>query len=403
MKLVEQIRVPPSAELKSLCRAANALYNEANFQFRQFFFLLGEVKTYYDLDFILKGYPCYRALPAQTNQQVLRQVVQDWQNFFASCKAKRDSPAKFRGPVRPPGYKPRGGQCVATFTNQNTRLKGGWIHFPKRCGIPPVRTRVPAYQQVRVVPRGRCYVLEVVHEREAEDLGLDKARVVGIDVGLNNLVTAANNAGLRPFIIRGGVAKSVNQFYNKVNARLQSKKDKNGLSFYTKNQQQLNEWRKRKLRDFFHKASRHVVNYCVAHDIGRIIIGQNKGWKQNLALGRRNNQNFAQVPLAQLVQMITYKAALAGIDITLVSEPYTSQASALDGDEIAKGHCTGRRLRQARKGGKTCRCNLYKRANGEYVHGDVNGAANIIRKAVPDAFAGGIKGIGLCPALVAIA
>ncbi|HMF31489.1 MAG TPA: IS200/IS605 family accessory protein TnpB-related protein, partial [Candidatus Lokiarchaeia archaeon] len=142
---------------------------------------------------------------------------------------------------------------------------------------------------------------------------------------------------------------------------------------------------------------------CVAHDIGRIIIGQNKGWKQNLALGRRNNQNFAQVPLAQLVQMITYKAALAGIDITLVSEPYTSQASALDGDEIAKGHCTGRRLRQARKGGKTCRCNLYKRANGEYVHGDVNGAANIIRKAVPDAFAGGIKGIGLCPALVAIA
>ena len=189
MKLVEQIRVPPSAELKSLCRAANALYNEANFQFRQFFFLLGEVKTNYDLNYILKGYPCYRALPAQTNQQVLRQVVQDWRNFFASCKAKRESPAIFRGPVRPPGYKPRGGQCVATFTNQNTRLKGGWIHFPKKCGIPPVRTRVPAYQQVRVVPRGRCYVLEVVHEREVGDLGLDTARVVGIDVGLNNLVT----------------------------------------------------------------------------------------------------------------------------------------------------------------------------------------------------------------------
>src|SRR5271157_1875457 len=211
MELAEQIQVRWTPELAALCHAAKNLYNLGNFYVRQFYFNLGECVNYYDLQFMLRNCAGYKALPAQTSQQVLRLVFQNWRAYFAVLSEYKVDPGKFRARPRPPGYKAKDGECVAIFTNQNTRVKGSFIHFPKSCHLPPLKVRVLHYQQVRVVPHGIYYTIEIVYLLVEEDLHLDKERAVGIDLGLNNLVTMVNNAGLAPCIVKGGVAKSANQ------------------------------------------------------------------------------------------------------------------------------------------------------------------------------------------------
>jgi putative transposase len=258
-----------------LCHRAKNLYNEANFYFRQFFFRLGELVTYYDLQFALKNTACYKALPAQTAQQTLKLVIQNWASYFAARQEYRHDPGKFLGCPRPPKHKARDGECVAVFTNQNARVKGGYLHFPEKCHLKPVKTRVGAFRQVRIVPKECGYTCEVIYDRLACDLHLDQRRAIGIDLGLRNLVTAANNIGLAPFVVKGGAAKSVNQFYNKQNAAMQSKKDLLKQDFQTKWQRKLLQWRNNRMRDLFHKVSRKIIAYCIARDIGTIAIGYN--------------------------------------------------------------------------------------------------------------------------------
>src|SRR5271157_925744 len=395
MEIVEQIQLKPTLELATLCHHAKNLYNEANFHFRQFFYNIGELVNYYDLQEILKTYPCYRALPAQTAQHTLKLLIQNWYSYFKALREYKIKSSKFLGCPRPPNYKPKNGESIAIFTNQNTRLKGGFIYFPKSTHLPPVKTRITYYQQMRVVPKGYGYVAEIVYEKQELDLKLSPGRVVGIDLGVDNLVTMVNNIGVHPIIIKGGVAKSANQFYNKVNACLQSAKDRQKCEFQTKRQLKLLKKRNNKVHNFFHAVSRVIVNYCIERDIGRIAIGYNAGWKQGMNLGRKNNQNFTQLPLAKLVQMNACKARLVGIEVVQVNESYTSKCSALDREEVCKHdkYCGKRVMR-----------GLFRSAGGVAINADVNAAYNILRKAFPESLPRGygIAGLALVPSSVAI-
>jgi putative transposase len=392
MRVVERVQVKASRELSVLCHKAKNLYNLANWYARQDLFHLGNVLSYHDLDFILKHHEAYKRLPAQTSQQVLKLVARNWKSFFRSTREWKGNPRKFLGRPRPPGYKKKDGECVTIFTNQNTRIRDGYIHFPRKANLPPVKTRVTRYNQVRILPRGNIYIIEIVYEREEIDLKLDNDRVVGIDLGLNNLVTVANNAGLPPLVVKGGVAKSTNQYYNKERARLTSIRDKQGYAFQTRRLQRLTTRRYNKLNDTFHKVSRYLVNYCIENDVGKIVIGYNAGWKQRVNLGKRNNQNFVGVPFHQLVRKIQYKARLVGIEVTLQDESYTSKCSFLDDEEVKK---------HARYVGRRVKRGLFRSKNGTLINADVNAACNIIRKAVPEArWVDGIEGVGLHPVFV---
>ncbi|HMF30751.1 MAG TPA: transposase [Candidatus Lokiarchaeia archaeon] len=394
MQLADRVQVRKTPALSLLCHRAKNLHNLANFYVRQELFHLEAVLTYYDLDFMLRGSPAYQALPAQTAQQVLRQVAGEWHAFFAACKAYRNDPRKFLGAPRPPRYKPRGGESIAIFTNQQCRIRGGWLHFPAKAGLPPVCTRVQVFQQVRVVPKGLYYVIEIVYNREATDLGLDKRRALGVDLGVVNLVTAASNAGVAPFAIKGGSAKSANQFYNKRLAQLRSITARVNDARTTRRIARLSWIRNNKIRDIFHKVSRAVVDFCVQHNIGTLAVGYNPRWKQGSHLGRRVNQSFVGLPFLDLVRQIQYKAALQGIAVILVDERYTSRCSALDGETIG---------RHAQYAGRRVRRGLFQTQTGTLINADVNAAYNILRQAVPEAFADGIEGVGLHPVLVALA
>jgi len=388
MQLTEQIQLKSSKELSHLCHLAKNLYNQANFQYRQFFFNLNEFINYYDLQVILKEKECYKQLPAQTSQQILDLVMKNWKSYWNALKMYKIDPSKFLGRPKMPKYKAKDGESICIFTNQNTRIKDGYIHFPKSCKLQPIKTRIPQYQQIRIIPNGNYYICEIIYNYQEQDLFLNQNNVIGIDLGLNNLITAVNNIGKQPFIIKGGMVKSMNQFYNKTNAFLQSNKDKQKYEFQTKQQQRILKKRNNQIRDCFHKVSRIVVNYCIENDIGTIVIGYNEGWKQEINIGKRNNQNFVQIPFAKLIQQIEYKAKMVGINVITHEESYTSKCSFLDDESIEKHEIYA---------GKRVKRGLFRTSKGKIINADVNGAYNITKKALPNAFSEGIEGLVLIP------
>lgn len=149
--------------------------------------------------------------------------------------------------------------------------------------------------------------------------------------------------------------------------------------------------RNNKVKDYLHKASKAVVNHLASNRINTLIVGKNDGWKQDTNLGRRNNQNFVQIPFNVFISMLSYKCKLKGISLILQEESYTSKCSFFDGEEICKHDVyMGRRIHRG----------LFKTANGECVNADVNGSLNILRKCKPTAFANGVQGVVVRPRVI---
>ena len=395
MRLTEQIQIKKTANLSYLCHLSKNIYNVANYYVRQEFFYLGNWLRYYDLWYMLKDKEAYKKLPSQTAQQILRLVDKNWKSFFNSLKNWRVQPSKYQGRPRPPKYKKRNGEFVLLFTNQQCRIKENYLYFPEKVAISPIKTRIESQlHQVRLVPKGLYYVVEIIYEEDVKNLKLDKKRILGIDLGLANIVTMVNNVGLQPAIIKGGIAKSTNQFYNKQLAKYKSVKDKRGIAFETRRIQKLTKKRNNKINDQFHKISRRIINYCVDNNLGTIIIGYNSSWKQKVNMGCINNQKFVQLPYYKLISQIQYKSILVGIYVILEKESYTSKCSFLDNESIQKHKAyAGKRINRG----------LYRSSKGIVINADVNAGYNIIKKVVPNAvLVDGIEGIGLYPYSIAI-
>ena len=344
---------------------------------------------------LLKNTETYRNLPAQTAQQILLLLDKNWKSFFKAIKDWRNYPNKYLEKPRLPRYKPKAGESIVIFTNQQCRIKNGFLWFPVKTQLDPIKTRITGrFHQVRILPRGNHYILEIVYDKTPIALRLDQRRVISIDIGLNNLVTVVNNAGLAPWRVKGGVVKSINQYYNKEQARLTSCKDQQGLTNQTRRLHRLRLKRKNRIIDIFHKVSRHLIEYCISNDFGRIVIGYNKTWKQCIRLGKRTNQAFVNVPFRKLVLQIQYKAALVGIEVSLIDEGYTSKVSFLDEEPITQHETyAGKRIHRG----------LFRSSTGVFLNADVNAGYNIGRKAVPKAFAvDGIEGVGLHPYSVTV-
>lgn len=393
MLLTEIIQVKPSKTLSYLCHKAKNLYNLANWYLRQDYFKLENILSYYDLDYILKEKEAYRNLPSQTSQQILRMLIRNWKSFFNANKEYRKRPEKFKKRPRMPNYKKKNGEFILIFTNQQCKVKGGFLHFPKRTYISSFKTRIKnRLKEVRIIPLGMKYKIEIVYEKEEKDLKLNKNNVLAIDLGLNNLVTAVNNIGRQPIIIKGGVVKSINQYYNKRLAKCKSIAKKVNRLEETRRTRRLYQTRMNKITTIFHRISKNVIDYCVENDIGSLVIGYNKGWKQEITIGKKNNQNFVQVPFSILIQQLRYKSKLLGIKTILVDEAYTSKCSFLDDEPIDKSNINrGRRVSRG----------LFRSSNGTLINADVNAGYNILKKAFPNAIsADGIEVFGLTPQIM---
>jgi putative transposase len=239
------------------------------------------------------------------------------------------------------------------------------------------------------------YVIEIVCQKEISTVNKERNNIVGIDLGLNNFVTMTNNVGLTPVVINGRVIKSINQFYNKEISYFKSILKKETGKDYSKRLSRITIKRNNKVKDFIHKSSRFIINYCIENNVDTIIIGNNKDWKQEINLGVKTNQNFVQIPYSMLISQLQYKVQDFGINVIVNEESYTSKASFLDEDVLPKYNKDNQE--KYIFSGKRIKRGLYESKNRTLINADVNGSYNIIKKVFPNALANGIEGVGLHP------
>lgn len=386
MQRVERHIILDNKEIDSLCFLSKNLYNFANYYIRQEFIKNRKWLRYTDIYELTKNTPDYKVLPAQTAQQVLRLLDKNWVSFFKNIKIYKKN-----GSLGKPKYKHKTkGRNIVIFTNQQISIKDGLIKFPKKVNLTSIKTKVSNIQQVRIIPQATCYVIEVIYNKEVQNVETKSDTYLSIDIGLNNLATCTNNIGKTPFIVNGRPLKSINQYFNKKKALLMSFVDDLGVSNRII---KLIHKKNNKVNDYMHKTSRFIVNYCIQNKISTIVIGKNKNWKQEINIGKRNNQNFVNVPFVQLIGQIQYKAEDVGINVKCQEESYTSKCSFLDFESIRKHvKYVGRRIKRG----------LFRSAGKILINADVNGSFNILRKAVPEVFSDGIEAVGLQPIIVNI-
>lgn len=269
------------------------------------------------------------------SQQVVAQVFSVTKSWMKSKKEYEKNPSKFLSRPKLPKYKRGKKQNMVVFTTSACRLKSdGYIHFVKNI-ISPIKTRIGDNKlcQVRIIPQATCYVVEVIYEKKEQDLNLNKDNVLSIDLGLNNLCSCISDVGIKPFIVNGKIIKSFNQWYNKKRARLMSYIGDKGTS---RRLRQLNNYRNFWIDDHIHKISRYIVNHCIDNNIGSLVVGLNKGWKNGVNLGKRINQKFVEIPFSKLVEKISYKCKLVGIDFQVHEESYTSKVDHLAFEKLGK-------------------------------------------------------------------
>ena len=245
--------------------------------------------------------------------------------------------------------------------------------------------------QVRFVPRGCVYVMEIVYEIEVPDSYGLVERIVGIDLGINNLITASNNIGKEPFIINGKPLKSINQFYNKRKAHIQSELSRRNNKNWSKKLDTITQKRFNRIKNYMHNASSYVIKWCAENQIDTVIVGHNDKWKQRTNMGKVNNQKFLYVPYEMLISQLKYKCENNGINFVETEESYTSGTSFLDGELPCKESYN--KKRRVERG-------LFQSGHG-LINSDVNGSLQIIKKVIPDAFSYGIEAC-LTPTIISV-
>ena len=411
MQLVEQHVInrhdPRYSVIDEAAFKSKNLYNAALYEIRQAFIHEGKYLNYNEMDRRMQSHEAYKALPAKVSQQVLVLLDKNWIAFFEARAAYEEDPSTFTGRPRLPKYKHKTeGRNILVYTVQalsQPAMRDGLI---RPSGLPiTIVTEHTVVDQVRIVPRNGYYVVEVIYTKEPVQAKVDSSFCVGIDLGVTNLAAiASNREGFAPRLVNGRPVKAWNQWYNKRMKELKKQLPKADRERVTKQMERITNARNRRINHYLHTASKRIIDFLAKEGVGTVIIGKNPLWKQETGMGKRNNQNFVSIPHARFIDMLTYKAALVGIQVEVREESYTSKASFLDLDPIPtytpndeEAHVfSGKRIGRRNR--------LYRTKDGRIICADVNGAYNILRKGRPDAFseAKGVAGYVVHPVRLAV-
>lgn len=385
MRLVER-HIIKDNRFEEVCHKSGLLYNYVLYNVRQGIFSKNYLKEYeFSTKLNRENQFDFRNLPSSISQQVIAQVFLAIKGWMGSVKEFEKNSSKFHSKPKLPKYKSGKKQNMIVFTTASCRVKqDGYIHFIKNI-IQPIKTNVEKEElkQVRIVPQATCYVVEVIYERKEQNLNLQKDNFLSIDLGLNNLCTCTNNVNQKFFIVNGKVVKSFNQWFNKTKAKWMSFVEDKGIS---KRLKRLICYRNLWINDKIHKISRFIIDFCKKNDIGTITIGLNKNWKQNINLGNKNNQKFVEIPFSSLIDKISYKAKLVGIDVKITEESYTSKVDHLAFETLEKHDIyLGKRKKRG----------LFQSSVNQLINADINGSIGIVRKVFGDSAVQQIIGSGL--------
>ncbi len=335
--------------------------------------------------------PDYMILPAHTRENVLKHVVHDISAYFDALKAYKKNTSSFTGKPQLPHYKHKHGVSTFTMSNQEcvvkTNSKGNYqCKLPTTKIVVPLGKKIPGRLiEVHVTPTNGNYQMSFVFDdgNEAPICKKETSRIASIDIGVDNLMAITNNVNEPSLLIKGLPIKSVNQMYNKAIASIVSNHTLSTKQKFeaTKKFNSVTLNRNNRIKDYLFKTVKYFMTWCVDNRIDTIVIGKNNLWKQESNIGKRNNQTFVQMPFVQLINMIKYSSERLGIKVIEQEESYTSKASYLDKDDIpvykqeseSKYQFSGKRIKRG----------LYQSKDGRCINADLNGSANIMRKAFP--------------------
>ena len=372
--------------LKYLCHIAKNLKNQAIYNVRQHYFNNKKYLSYNENYKMLKNSENYKKLNSNMAQQILKEVDESFKSFFALLKLAKKG--QYNGKIKLPNYLDKDG--FTTLVIGFVRLKDDMLIVPYSNSFKKthqeVKVKLPSVlkdkkiKEIRIIPKqhSRYFEIQYIYEVEEVQRELNKENVLGIDLGIDNLCTCVTNTGAS-FIIDGRKLKSTNQYYNKINAKLQSIKDKQKIERTTLRQKRITRKRNNRINDYLSKAARTIVNYCLNNDIGKLVLGYNEDFQRNSNIGSINNQNFVNIPYGKLRDKLIYLCKLYGIEFKLQEESYTSKASFFDGDEIPI--YDKENLQEYIFSGKRIKRGLYQTSTGKLINADCNGALNILRKS----------------------
>ena len=378
--------------IDEMCFNSKNLYNEANYIIRQKFIESGEYLNYYDMNKEFKTHENYKLTFSQPANCTLRLLDKNWKSYFKAIKDWKDHLDKYLGMPKLPKYLPKDGRFPWMIPNnqlyydyekstiyiRNRHMNDYDWHC--RCLGRPI--------QVRFIPHGNHYTMEICYEIEIEDISKDRVseRIAAIDIGVDNLVTMTNNIMESPIIINGKPLKSINQQYNKQKAKLQSDLMKRNGQHWSNKLETLSYKRNQRIKNYMHNASALIIKWCVEHNIDTLVVGKNDTWKQE----KKHMQNFTSIPYEMLLEQLQYKCENAGIKYIEVNEAYTSGTSYLDNESPAKENYN--KERRVQRG-------LFQ-AKNTLINADVNGSLQIMRKVFPNSYTGyGIE-VDLTPIII---
>lgn len=401
-----------------LCRKSKLLYNAALFRVRNIFTgydkehrTENEVEVFQEVALLQRSYPnmhvrrvisythlekmmrvtenadFFSGLPRQTAQQMVKQTVTDFKNWLASLREYKKHPEKYLGKPKMPRYK-KSDLTTVIITNQDAVLYRDDIGMSLKLPLQKQRLYFsnlfsdPVLKEVKIKPYYGRFLLCLTLEEPDVAFDPSGSHVCAIDLGTDNFAAIVCDDHSSA-IYKGGAVLSKIQWFHKQRAKY--------VSIITKGHEKKHAVSKRLrdlsfhyanfVKDQCHKISRSIIDFCMEHQCGTLILGVNLLWKQRSNMNKINNQNFVSMPITLLRTMITYKALNAGIRIIEQEESYTSKADLIANDRIPT---YGVDDKDASFSGKRIKRGLYRCSNGMILNADCHAAANIMRKAIPD-------------------
>ena len=375
--------------LRTMCRLSKNIYNQSIYNIRQHYFAEGTYLRYEANYPFMKNEENYKVLGASVAQQTMKCADNAFKSFFGLLKlAKSGKYASWQ--IKMPKYLKKDSMykiCLVQAQTSDGMLLVPMSYQMKKKNYDSIRIKIPPYlhdkkiRQIHIIPKHNGKYFEAVYmfdDAEQETPILDSEKALSIDLGVSNLATCVTNEG-GSFIIDGKKLKSINQWYNKELARLSSIKDKQKIKSYTNRQYAITNKRNNRVSNYMYNAAKLIIDYCIKHKIGNIVVGYNDGFQDRSNLGRVNNQNFVQIPLGKLKSRLEYLSKLNGLNFVLQEESYTSRASFFDKDDIPSWN--PQNPVSAEFSGTRIHRGLYKTKSGTLVNADINGALNILRKS----------------------
>ena len=375
--------------LRELCRISKNLKNQAIYNVKQYYLQEKQYLRYETNYYELKNSKNYKLLNSNIAQQILKDVDSMFKSFFALIKLAKQGKYNFKH-IHLPNYLPKNGYSnliigqirikndnILTIPFSNTFKKK---HETKIHIKVPKILKDKKIKEIQIIPKfnARFFEIQYTYEVQEENISLNKKNALAVDLGVNNLCTCVTNTG-KSFIVDGRKLKSINQFFNKKNANLQSIKDKQNIKEQTKQQYLISRKRKNRVDDYINKTCKYIINYCLSNDIGDLVIGYNQSFQNKTNLGKKNNQIFTQLPFGKIREKLEYLCKRYNINYILQEESYTSKASFFDNDDLPIYNADNPQTYKF--SGKRIKRGLYQTKNNYLLNADCNGALNILRKS----------------------